>query len=47
MLQDLEAGRRTENEFITGYLCRQAHRAGIPSPCNDALYTHIRALEQQ
>ena len=45
MLQDLGAGRQTEIEYITGFLCRQAHEAGIPSPCNDALYAQIRALE--
>ncbi len=45
MLQDLDAGRRTEIEYITGFLCRQAQEAGIPSPCNDALYAQIRALE--
>ena len=45
MLQDLDARRRTEIEYITGFLCRQAQESGIPSPCNDALYAQIRALE--
>ena len=45
MLQDLDAGKRTEIEYITGFLCRQAQLAGISSPCNDALYARIRALE--
>ncbi|MBK6290066.1 MAG: 2-dehydropantoate 2-reductase [Gammaproteobacteria bacterium] len=45
MLQDLDAGKRTEIEYITGFLCRQAHLAGIASPRNDALYARIRALE--
>ena len=44
MLQDLEAGRPTEIEFITGYLCRAARAAGIACPRNDALLTAVRAV---
>lgn len=46
MLQDLEAGRRTEIDAITGVLLRLADAAGIALPTHRAVYTLVRALEK-
>jgi 2-dehydropantoate 2-reductase len=45
MLQDIEAGRRTEIEFITGFLCRTARATGIACPRNEALLAAVRARQ--
>ena len=45
MLQDVSAGRRTEIDFINGYLCRVAEEAGAACPLNRGLCEKIRALE--
>lgn len=45
MLQDVRAGRETEIENITGYLCQIAADNNIPTPLNTALYQEILALQ--
>jgi 2-dehydropantoate 2-reductase len=45
MLQDIEAGRRTEITYITGYLLTLAGRHGIPVPANRELMAAVLALE--
>lgn len=47
MLQDLKAGRRTEIDFINGFLCTQARAAGVAYPLNAALLTRIQAVSAQ
>tara|TARA_R110002110_G_scaffold91264_2_gene237566 strand:+ start:187030 stop:187926 length:897 start_codon:yes stop_codon:yes gene_type:complete len=42
MLQDIDAGRCTEIESITGYLLQNARRYGVATPANQALYDAIR-----
>ncbi|MBW3164449.1 ketopantoate reductase family protein [Ferrimonas balearica] len=42
MLQDIEAGRPTELDAITGYLLQQARRYGIPCPGHQALYQQLQ-----
>lgn len=42
MLQDIEAGRETEIEFITGYLCRLGTELGLSLPRNQSLLTLVR-----
>lgn len=42
MYQDVHAGRATEIESITGYLCRQAERLGIAVPLNRSLYDTLK-----
>ena len=44
MLQDVEAGRSTEIDYITGYLLRTAERLGVNAPLNRKLYQEIIAL---
>lgn len=45
MLQDLLAGRRTEIDYITGYLVATAHKLGEPVPGNRELLARVRQLE--
>ena len=42
MLQDVEAGRPTEMEFITGALLGMAAFHGLPVPTHEILYRHLR-----
>jgi 2-dehydropantoate 2-reductase len=45
MLEDVLAHRRTEVEFITGALVREAERLGVAVPLSTAMYRLIRARE--
>jgi 2-dehydropantoate 2-reductase len=44
MLQDVEAGRQTEIEAITGEIVRVAHARRVPVPVNEALLRLVRSL---
>ncbi len=44
MLQDIEAGRGTEIDYITGHLVTLARRLGVPVPVNEALLEEVKAL---
>lgn len=46
MLQDIEHGRRTEIEAITGAILRAAARRGIAAPLNALAYGLVRGLER-
>ncbi|MGV3346719.1 2-dehydropantoate 2-reductase [Enterobacteriaceae bacterium LUAb1] len=46
MLQDVHALRRTEIDYITGYLLACAHHSGIPVPENYRLYNLIKHKER-
>jgi 2-dehydropantoate 2-reductase len=46
MLQDVEGGRPTEIDYITGYLLRVAEQHGIGAPHNQALLKRIRTHAQ-
>ena len=45
MLQDVEAGRRTEIDYLNGAIVRMGKGNGIATPCNDAVASLIRARE--
>ena len=45
MLEDVRSGRRTEVDFITGALVREAERLGVPVPLHAAMYRLVRARE--
>ncbi len=47
MLQDLERGKRTEIDEITGEIVRRAEVVGVPVPVNRNLWTMVRCLEQR
>lgn len=46
MLQSLEAGSRTEIDFINGAVVRRGAQLGIPTPVNGALLGCIKGIEQ-
>ncbi|NBB91326.1 MAG: NAD(P)-binding domain-containing protein [Spirochaetes bacterium] len=45
MLQDIEAGRKTEVEMLAGQLTERAARHGIEAHCNEALFHMIKVYE--
>jgi 2-dehydropantoate 2-reductase len=45
MLQDVEARRPTEVDFLNGGISRFGRELGVPTPLNDAITALIRALE--
>ncbi|KAK4040611.1 ketopantoate reductase PanE/ApbA C terminal-domain-containing protein [Parachaetomium inaequale] len=45
MLQDIQAGRRTEIDYINGYLVSQGERLGLPTTHHAAVYGRIKKLE--
>lgn len=47
MLQDLEAGRKTEVETFAGKVCCLGAEAGIPTPVNRLFYDILKTLEWQ
>lgn len=47
MLRDVERGRRTEIDAITGALLREAERAGVEASANRALYELVKGLERK
>ncbi len=47
MLQDVEAGRRTEIEVINGAVQAAGREAGVPTPVNDALVALVTALQSK
>ena len=47
MLQDLQAGKRTEIDAITGEIIRLAKEHGIETPSNEAVYALVKALESR
>ena len=46
MLQDIRAQRRTEIDYITGYVIRRARAQGLTTPENSRLYEMIKRKEQ-
>jgi len=46
MLQDVEAGRKTEVEIFSGAVVRMGEETGLPTPVNRLLFDMIRAIEQ-
>ncbi len=45
MLQDIERGVRTENDYISGYIVKLGKSAGIEMPANEALYNLVKIKE--
>ena len=46
MLQDMEAGRRTEVDSFAGVIIEEGKKAGVPTPWNHALCLLIKSREQ-
>ncbi len=47
MLRDIEAGRPTEGEHITGFLLRRARAAGLDDTILACAYAHLKAYEER
>jgi len=45
MLQDIEAKRQTEIDYINGKIVEYGERAGVPTPYNTTLRSLVKALE--
>lgn len=46
MLQDVEAGRKTEVEYFAGKVCELGEKYGVPTPVNEQLYKIIHIIEE-
>ncbi len=46
MLQDVEAGRQTEIDFLNGAIVRFGREHGVPTPLNQAIWALVTGLEQ-
>jgi 2-dehydropantoate 2-reductase len=44
LLQDVKKKRRTEIDYLNGYVCEQGKKHGVPTPFNDAVVGVIRSL---
>ena len=42
LLQDVMKGRRTEIEYLNGYVCEQGRRTGVKTPVNEAVVREVR-----
>ena len=47
MLQDVEAGRKTEVEMLGGQVCEMGEKYGVNTKVNRTLYNIIKSLEQK
>jgi 2-dehydropantoate 2-reductase len=47
MLQDVEAGRKTEVEMLAGKVVELGKTGGVPTPVNEKMLRSIRAMEQK
>ena len=43
LLQDFMRGRRTEIDYLNGYVCEQGRRRGVKTPVNDAVVEAVRS----
>ena len=43
LLQDVMRGRRTEIDYLNGYVCEQGRRRGVKTPFNDAVVETVRS----
>ncbi len=46
MLQDFERGRRTEVDFINGYVAQMGKQIGVPTAMNTAITELVHRIEQ-
>jgi 2-dehydropantoate 2-reductase len=43
LLQDVMRGRRTEIDYLNGYVCEQGRKLGVKTPVNDAVVEAVRS----
>jgi 2-dehydropantoate 2-reductase len=46
MWQDIEKGRKTEVDFVNGYVVRKGHEVGIKTPANELVTHLIKEIEE-
>src|SRR3954467_10426265 len=46
MLQDVEARRQTEIDFLNGGIVRQGREYGVPTPLNEAILALVKGVEE-
>ena len=44
-LQSLERGRRTEIDYLNGYICEKGKALGVPTPLNTAVKAMVMEIE--
>ena len=47
MLQDIEEGRKTEIDYINGFIVKKGEEYNIPTPINRAMVYLIKMLEEK
>lgn len=47
MLQDIERGRRTEINFLNGFIARESRKKGLKAPINAIITDLVRYIEQK
>jgi len=47
MYDDWKAGRRTEIDFLNGYIVRKGRELGIPTPVNEAMTALVKAITER
>jgi 2-dehydropantoate 2-reductase len=45
-LQSLERGRKTEIDYLNGYICTRGKQHGVPTPINDAVVRMVKEIEE-
>lgn len=45
-LQSIERGRKTEINFLNGYICERGKEHGVPTPINDAVRNMVLEIEE-
>ena len=45
MGQDVEKGRRTEIEFMNGYIVEEGRAVGVPTPVNAAIVQVVKEVQ--
>jgi 2-dehydropantoate 2-reductase len=46
MAQDMAKGRRTEIDFINGFVAEQGARIGLAAPANEAITRLVKRVER-
>jgi 2-dehydropantoate 2-reductase len=46
LLQDVTKGRRTEIDYLNGYIVQQGAAVGVATPANESIVTRVKALER-
>ncbi len=44
-LQSLERGRKTEIDYLNGYICERGREYGVPTPMNDVVVAMVKEIE--